>query len=396
MDCFVASAPRNDGNTQLRIPPPPMRLRVVACFNSSLPCRRTADYAVVATIVVAGQSSQNTCARRKVMSSTPLNRRTLLTILGGSIVTPLLPDTACSQEAWPARTVRYVNGFPAGGATDTLSRILCQKMSELSGQSFVVENRAGAGGVLGADAVAKAPPDGYTVGLGGIAQNVLAIGSYAKLPYDAVGDFTFIGGMWQLPNILTARKDLFSSDLKELLAAFKKEPRKYTYASAGFGTTLHLSGEMMNSMAGVEVTHIPYKGAGPALTDLLGGRVDMLFDNLPGSLPSVRAGQVKPVAVTSKTRIPELPDVPAFAEVLPGYEMTSWTIMIGPANMKADLVAQINALTVKALADPALKARYSDLGATPWPTSPAEIKAFRDSEEARLLPILKAAGIKPE
>src|SRR6201991_1334881 len=205
-------------------------------------------------------------------SPTPVNRRALLTLLGGSIATPLLaPRIAFSQEAWPIRTVRYVNGFPAGGATDTLSRVLCQKMSELSGQSFVVENRAGAGGVLGADSVAKSAPDGYTVGLGGIAQNVLAIGSYAQLPYDPRGDFTFIGGMWQLPNILTARRDLFSSDLKELLAAFKKEPRRYTYASAGFGTTLHLSGEMMNSMAGVEVTHIPYKGAGPALTDLLGG-----------------------------------------------------------------------------------------------------------------------------
>jgi len=329
-------------------------------------------------------------------SPTIVNRRTLLTILGGSITTPLLPRIGLAQEAWPARTVRYVNGFPAGGATDTLSRILCQKMSELSGQSFVVENRAGAGGVLGADAVAKAPPDGYTVGLGGIASNVLAIGSYAKLPYDPRGDFTFIGGMWQLPNILSAKKDMFSSDLRELLAAFKKEPRKYTYASAGFGTTLHLSGEMMNSMAGVEVMHIPYKGAGPALTDLLGGRVDFLFDNLPGSLPSVRAGQIKPVAVTSRTRIPELPDVPAMAEVLPGYEITSWTAMIGPSNMKVDLVAQVNGLIAKALADPALKARYSELGATPWPTSPVEIKAFRDSEEMRLLPILRAAGIKPE
>src|ERR1700712_2535786 len=199
-----------------------------------------------------------------MLSSPAVNRRTLLTLLGGSIATPwLIPRIARTQEAWPARTVRYVNGFSAGGATDTLSRILCQKMSELSGQSFVVENRAGAGGVLGADTVAKAAPDGYTVGLGGIASNVLAIGSYAKLPYDPIGGFSFIGGMWQLPNILFGKKNLFSSDLKELLAAFKKEPRKYTYASAGFGTTLHLSGEMMNSMAGVEVTHIPYKGAGP-------------------------------------------------------------------------------------------------------------------------------------
>jgi tripartite-type tricarboxylate transporter receptor subunit TctC len=330
------------------------------------------------------------------LSSTLVNRRTSLRVLGGAIAAPLLtPRIAFAQEAWPTRAVRYINGFPAGGATDTLSRILCQKMSELSGQSFVVENKGGAGGVLGADAVAKAPPDGYTVGLGGIAQNVLAIGSYAKLPYDPRGDFTFIGGMWQLPNILSARRDLFSSDLKELLAAFKKEPRKYTYASAGYGTTLHLSGEMMNSMAGVEVSHIPYKGAGPALTDLLGGRVDLLFDNLPGSLPSVRAGQIRPVAVTAKTRIPELPDVPAFAEVLPGYEMTSWTAMIGPANMKGELVAQVNALLAKALADPWLKARYGDLGATPWPLSPSEIKAFRDAEETRLLPVMQAAGIKP-
>ena len=206
---------------------------------------------------------------------------------------------AFAQEAWPARQVRYVNGFPAGGATDMLSRILCQQMSELSGQSFVVENRGGAGGMLGGDAVAKSAPDGYTVGLGGIATNVLAIGTYAKCPMIRASDFTFIGGMWQLPNILVARKDLFSSDIKELLAAFKKEPKKYTYASAGFGTTLHLSGEMMNSMAGVEVMHVPYKGAGPALNDLLGGRVDMLFDNLPGSLPTVHAGLVRPIAVTA-------------------------------------------------------------------------------------------------
>src|SRR3982075_2417202 len=276
--------------------------------NGELRCRRRSKPCPV--------NQTGTCAGREMMPSlTPVNRRKLLTMLGGSIAPPYLASSKTfAQEAWPTRQVKYVNGFPAGGATDTLSRVLCQKMSELSGQTFVVENRAGAGGVLGADAVAKSQPDGYTVGLGGIASNVLAIGSYAKLPYHPRSDFTFIGGMWQLPNILTARKDLFSSDLKELLAAFKKEPGKYTYASAGFGNTLHLSGEMMNSMAGVQVTHIPYKGAGPALTDLLGGRVDFLFDNLPGSLPSVRAGQVRPVAVTSRARIAELPDVPAFAE----------------------------------------------------------------------------------
>jgi tripartite-type tricarboxylate transporter receptor subunit TctC len=331
------------------------------------------------------------------MSSQAVNRRKLLTLIGGSLAAPMLAQgTASAQEAWPSRSVRYVNGFPAGGATDTLSRILCQKMSELAGQPIVVENKAGAGGVIGADAVAKAPADGYTLGLGGIANNVLAVGSYAKLPYHPANDFTFISGMWQLPNIVTAKKDLFSSDLKELLHWFKKEPGKYTYASAGVGTTLHLSGEMMNSMAGTEVLHVPYKGGAPAMADLLGGRVDILFDNLPGSLPNVRAGLIRPVAVTSKTRIPELPDVPAMAEALPGYELTSWTAMIGPPNMSPDLVARINAITVKALADPALQARYRELGATPWPTTPAEIKAFRDAEEGRLIPIMKAAGIKPE
>src|SRR6059058_3207617 len=157
----------------------------------------------------------------------PIDRRKTLALLGSAAAAPfVMASKSRAQEAiWPARPVRYVNGFPAGGATDVLSRILCQRMSELSGQSFVVENKGGAGGVLGADAVAKALPDGYTVGLGGIASNVLAIGSYAKLPYDPRGDFTFITGMWQLPNILSARKDLFSSDLKELLAAFRKEPR---------------------------------------------------------------------------------------------------------------------------------------------------------------------------
>jgi tripartite-type tricarboxylate transporter receptor subunit TctC len=327
----------------------------------------------------------------------PINRRHLLSVIGGVAAAPFIPSGARAQEAtWPARSVRYVNGFPAGGATDVLSRILCQRMSEISGQSFVVENRGGAGGVLGADAIAKSSPDGYTVGLGGIASNVLAIGSYAKLPYHPVNDFTFISGMWQLPNILTARKDFFSQDVKELLAAFKKEPKKYTYASAGFGTTLHLSGEMMNSMAGVEVMHVPYKGAGPALNDLLGGRVDMLFDNLPGSLPSVKAGLIRPIAVTAKTRIPELPDVPAMSEFLPGYEMSSWACMVGPAGIRGDVIERANALTVTALASDFVKKRYADLGATVWPTSPDQCRAYRDSEEKRLMPIIKAAGIKPE
>jgi tripartite-type tricarboxylate transporter receptor subunit TctC len=322
-----------------------------------------------------------------------LDRRAALTLLA----TPLImPGRTFAAADWPTRTVRYINAFPAGGATDTLSRIFCQKMTELTGQSFVVENRVGAGGTVGADAVAKSPPDGYTLGLGGIANNVLAVGAYAKLPYHAAKDFTFISNIWHLPNVLCARKDFPTADLKELIALLKKEPGKYNYGTGGVGTSPHLSGEMFNTMAGVNITHIPYKGGAPALVDLLGGRVDLLFDNLPGVLPNIRAEKVRPIAVTNKTRIAELPDIPAISEVLPGYALTSWISLIGPAKMPPDLVATINRLTVKALADPALIKGYGELGATPLPMTPSEAAAFRDSEEARLLPLMKAAGIKPE
>jgi tripartite-type tricarboxylate transporter receptor subunit TctC len=322
-----------------------------------------------------------------------IDRRRALALLGAA---PLFPYVVSAQQTWPARSVRYVLGFAAGGATDSLSRVFCQKMSALTGQQFVVENRVGAGGVIANDAVAKSTPDGYTVGMGGIANNVIAIGTYAKLPYRPADDFVFISGLWQLPNILVAAKDFPASNAKDLLVLLKQNPGKYNYASAGIGTTLHLSGEMMKSMAGVDVQHIPYKGGNPALMDLLAGRVNLLFDNLPGSLSAVREGSVKPIAVTGRTRSPALPDVPAMAELIPGYEMTSWACLCGPAGMPQDMVGQISEPTLKALGDPDLKRRFEELGATAWPTSPAELTAFRASEEARLLPVIKAAGIVPQ
>lgn len=321
-----------------------------------------------------------------------ITRRGALALLGASAAAP---HALMAQAPWPTRSVRYMLGFAAGGATDTLSRILCQKLSELTGQQFVVENRGGAGGVIGADAIAKAAPDGYTLGMGSIATNAIAVGTYAKLPYQAGADFTFISGMWQLPNVLVVRKDLPAVNLRELLDLAKKSPGKLTYASPGIGTTLHLSGEMMKSMGGVDLQHITYKGGAPAMVDLLAGRVDTLFDNLPGSLQAIREGSVRALAVTTRTRSPALPDVPALGEVLPGYELTSWTALCGPAKLPADIVQTINALAVKALADPATVQKFVDIGATAWSTSTADITAFRDSEEKRLLPIIKAAGIVP-
>ncbi len=321
-----------------------------------------------------------------------MSRRHALALLGASIAAP---HVARAQTPWPSRSVRYYVGFAAGGATDTLSRIYCQKMSELTGQQFVVENRGGAGGVLGADAVAKGQPDGYALGMGSIATNAIAVGTYAKLPYHAGKDFTFISGLWQLPNVLVVKKDLPVKDLKELIALAKANPGKYSYASPGIGTTLHLSGEMMKSAAGIDLQHITYKGGNPAMVDLLAGRVDTLFDNLPGSLQQIKDGAVRALAVTTTNRSPAIPDVPAMGEVLPGYELTSWVAVCGPAGMPPDLVARINELSVKALKDPALAAKYAELGAQPFPTSSAEITAYRDKEEARLLPVIKAAGITP-
>ena len=320
-------------------------------------------------------------------------RRRALALIGGAALAA--PGIARAQAAWPTRSVRYMLGFAAGGATDTLSRLFCQKMSELTAQQFVVENRGGAGGVLGADAIAKAAPDGYTLGMGSVATNAIAVGTYAKLPFQAGRDFSFITGLWQLPNVLVVRKDLPVASLRELINLAKASPGKYTYASPGNGTTLHLSGEMMKSMAGIDMRHITYKGGAPAMIDLLAGRVDTLFDNLPGSLQAIREGSVKAVAVTTTARSNAVPDVPSMSELLPGYELTSWTALCGPAGLPAGMADAINALALKALADPDLIRRYAELGAVPFPMSPPAITAFRDAEEARLLPVIKSAGIVP-
>lgn len=321
-----------------------------------------------------------------------VSRRSALALLGASLAAP---RAATAHGAWPTRSVRYSLGFAAGGATDTLSRIFCQKMSELTGQQFVVENRGGAGGLLGADAIAKAQPDGYGLGMGSIATNAIAVGTYVKLPYQAGKDFTFISGLWQLPNVLVVKKELPVKDLREFIALAKASPGKYSYASPGIGTTLHLSGEMMKSAAGIDLQHIMYKGGSPAMVDLLAGRVDTLFDNLPGSLQQIRDGGVRAIAVTTAGRSPAVPDVPAMSEVLPGYELTSWTALCGPAGMAPDLVARINTLAVQVLKDPTVGAKFAELGAQPFPTSSVEITAFRDKEEARLLPVIKTAGIVP-
>jgi tripartite-type tricarboxylate transporter receptor subunit TctC len=310
-----------------------------------------------------------------------------------------LPRLAAAQGAanggdWPNRPVRYINPYPPGGPTDTLSRIYCARMSELTGQQFVVENRAGAGGNVGADAIAKSAPDGYTLGLGGIASHAIAPTLYPSLPFDPEKDFTLVSGIWQLPNLLAVNLGIPASTVPELIALLKANPGKYSFGSAGSGTTLHLAGEMFKQMAGVDMQHVPYRGSAPAQVDLVAGRIAMMFDNIPGTLALARDGKVRPLAVTSLKRSPVVPDVPAISEYLPGFDVISWTCICGPAGLPRPMVARLAGFTRRALESPELIQAYFNQGATAWPTTEAEINAYRDEQRARLAPLIRASGAR--
>ncbi len=323
-----------------------------------------------------------------------IRRRTL--VGGMAAATLAAPAIVSAQGTYPNKSVRYINPFPAGGATDTLSRMFCAKMAELSGQQWIVENKGGSGGNVGMDALAKTEADGYTLGLGGIASHAISPTLYAKLPFNARTDFTFVSTMWQLPNMLVVNLDVPAKSVAELIELLRKNPGKYSYGSAGSGTTLHLSGELFKIMAKVDMIHVPYRGAAPAMQDLLAGQIHMIFDNIPGALAQSRPGKVRPLGVTSAQRTPVVPDVPAIAETLPGFDINSWTTLTGPAKLPPDVLARLSDLSKKALESEDLKAKFLDLAATAIWRSPADTLAYRDSEEARLAPIIKASGARVE
>lgn len=320
-----------------------------------------------------------------------LGRRSVIASLAGMAAAPAIVR---AQGTYPNKPVRWINPFPAGGATDTLSRLFCAKMAELTNQQWLVENKGGSGGNVGMDTLAQAVPDGYTLGLGGIASHAIAPTLYAKLPFNARTDFTFVSTIYQLPNMLVVNLDLPVKTVADLIELLKKNPGKYSYASAGNGTTLHLSGELFKVMAKVDMLHVPYRGAAPAMQDLLAGQVAMIFDNIPGALAQLRAGKVRALGVTSKERSPVVPEVPAIAETLPGFDINSWTTVTGPAKLPQDVVDRLSALSKQALESPDLKAKFLDLSATAMWKTPADTLAYRDSEEARLAPIIKASGAR--
>ena len=331
----------------------------------------------------------------KVVRPRAHSRRNALGMIGGVLAAPWIVSSAArAQAAWPNKPVRYINPYPAGGPTDTLSRLFCASMSELTGQQFVVENKGGDGGDIGMDAVAKADPDGYTLGLGGIASHAISPTLKAgKMRFDPAKDFTFVSNIWQLPNFLVGNVNLPVSTVPELIELTRRNPKKYFYGSSGAGTTPHLSGELFKLLANVDVVHIPYRGTAPAMVDLLGGPVHLLFDNIPGALAQYRPGKVKGFGVTSAARSPVVPEIPSLSEFLPGYDIVSWTALVGPARIAPAVIERISMFSRQALESADLKQKFFDRGATAWWSSPAEVTAYRASEEKRLGDLIRKAKI---
>jgi tripartite-type tricarboxylate transporter receptor subunit TctC len=313
---------------------------------------------------------------------------------GGASAQQATTPTAPPQ--WPSQPVRYINLFVPGGSTDILGRIWCAKMSELTGQQFVVEARSGAGGTVGQAAIARAAPDGYTIGLGSVATLAIAPSLYPSIPFDPARDFTFVSGLFQLPNLLVVNNDLPARSVPELIDLLKRNPGRYAFGSGGSGTTVHLSGEMFKQMAGVEMIHVPYRGEAAALVDMLGGRVQMVFGNIPSAIAQVREGKARPLAVTGAQRSPVAPEIPTMTEFLPGFEITSWGALVGPAGLPRTVQERLGAFTHRALADPALARSFQDNGATTWPTTPEQFAAYRAEQEARFAQLIRASGARAD
>lgn len=326
---------------------------------------------------------------------TPFTRRAVMAgiaALGlGSMASPAL------AQGFPNKPITMVVPFAAGGGTDIAARIIAPKMSELLGQNVVIENVAGAGGNIGASRVAKAPADGYTLLMGTISTHAINPAVFKAMPHDVVKDFAPISLLVLVPSVLTVSNDFPASNVKELIDRLKAEPDKHSYASSGVATPQHLGGELFKTMTGTKMQHIPYRGGGPALQDVVSGKVAMIFDNLPSSAEQIRAGKVRGFAVTTKTRSPAFPDMPTMEEAgLPGYEIYSWNALFAPAGTPKDIVAKLNDAANQAIKDPVIAKRLSDLSNVIVGTTPEQLGEHVKAELAKWGPIAKAAGASVE
>jgi tripartite-type tricarboxylate transporter receptor subunit TctC len=303
----------------------------------------------------------------------------------------LLAAQAARADDYPSRTIKLLVGAPPGGTTDTIARAIAGPMAAALKQSVIVENRPGAGGNLAADTVAKAHPDGYTL-LVSFSSHTINASLYSHLPYDPAADFTAITKVATVPSLLIGSPKLPAQDLKSLIALAKQQPGKLTIGLGGIGSSLHLAGEKLKVMAGVDLLNVPYKGTAPALTDLLGGQIDLMFISFVTGAEHVKAGTVRAYGVTTTQRQPKFPDIPTIAEVVPGFESSAWFGVFGPAKLPEAVTNKLNAVIVAGLSDPALKQRLETEGATPVGDSPAEFAAFVREDIKRWAPIVKASG----
>jgi tripartite-type tricarboxylate transporter receptor subunit TctC len=302
---------------------------------------------------------------------------------------------ARAQAAWPSKPVRFIVPFAPGGGTDGVSRLICDQLGKTFGQSFVVDNKGGAGGNIGTVELARAAPDGYTLGLISVASHTINPRLYGKLPYDPDKDIVAVSLLATLVNLLGVTQKLPVETVAELIALCRKEPGKYSFASSGPGSSLHLSGELFKVMAGVDIIHVPYKGAGAAYGDVIAGTVQMMFANMPSMLPQVRGGKLKGLGVTSLERSKAAPDIPAIAETLPGYVATSWYGLGAPAGTPEAILAKLEAAIGAALADPEIQRRWKDdLGLDLPPPGRAAFGQFLAADRKAWEPALRASGVK--
>ena len=306
-------------------------------------------------------------------------------------------DAQAQPQGYPTKPIRFVVPYPAGGPLDTVARLLGQKVSERVKQPVIVDNKPGAGGNIGADAVAKSAPDGYTILMGAVATHAINPTLYASIPYDPVKDFIPVTQVASTPNVLVVNPSVPANNVREFIAYAKANPGKLNFGSGSTGSAGHLAGELFKTMAGVEMTHVPYKGAAPAMNDLVGGRIQLMFDNLASSLGQVRAGRVKALAVTTAKRTALAPELPTIAESgLPGFDISTWFGIFVAAGTPRDIVDRLHADFTRALAAPEVRERMLSLGAEPVGNRPEEFAAYIRGEADKYARVIKASGAKAD
>ena len=327
--------------------------------------------------------------------ATLLRRWTALAL--AALTATTLPVATALAQSWPTKPIKLIVPYPPGGGNDNLARIFATKLGERLGQPVVVENKPGAGTLIGSEAAAKSPGDGYTLFLSSIVTHALAPALYAKIPYDPIKDFVPITVLAVAPTVLVVNKDLPATTVPDLTALAKANPGKYTFASGGNGTTPHVSGEIYKSMTGTDLLHVPYKGGGPALTDLMGGQVNMMFDTAASAMPHVRSGKLRAIAIATPKRHPDFPDLPTFAEQgMPDYSINSWYSLHAPAGTPRDIVLRVHGEIVAILKLPDVAERLRALNADPGGMPPDEFGVFVKSELDRYGAVIRKAGIKLE